>query len=82
MGRGHAVFLKTTVQTFHFYFLKLTDCSSRCASSHFTFDDLYLFFDNEPRFDPFLYYPSFPVQCGRPRMGEPIFPPGTCMINV
>jgi hypothetical protein len=35
-----------------------------------------------PLSDPFLYYPSFSIQCSKPRMGEPIFHPDTCMINV
>jgi hypothetical protein len=35
-----------------------------------------------PLSDPFLYYPSFSIQCSKPRTGEPIFPHGTCMINV
>jgi hypothetical protein len=41
-----------------------------------------LHFDIVPLSDPFLYYPSFSIQCSKPRIGEPIFPPGTCMINV
>jgi len=41
-----------------------------------------LHFDIVPLSNPFLYYPSFSIQCSKPRMREPIFPPGTCMINV
>jgi len=31
---------------------------------------------------PLSSFPIFSVQCSKPRMGEPIFPPGICMINV
>ena len=41
MGRGHQVFSQKTVQTFPFYFLKLSACSNRCESSYFTFDALH-----------------------------------------
>ena len=82
MGRGHAVFPQKIVQTFPFYFLKLNACSSRCASSHFTSDDLHFLLTISLSLTPFLHYPSFPVQCSRPQVGEPTFHPNTCMINV
>ena len=81
MGRGWAVFPQKTVQTFPFH-LMLNTCSGRSEPSYFTFNALNFLCDNEPLSDNFLHFQSFSITCSKPRTGEPIFPHGTCMINV
>jgi len=80
LGRGQAVFPQKIVQTFSFH-LMLNTCSGRSESSYF--DAL-----NSPLIMSFSLTPFFishhlcSIRCSKARMGEPIFPPGTCMINV
>jgi len=82
IGRGRAVFPQKIVQTFPFH-LMLNTCSGRSEPSYFPFDAL-----NFPLIMSFSLTPFFishhlcSVRCSKARMGEPIFPPGTCMINV
>ena len=82
MGHGQAVFPQKTVQTFYFH-LMLNTCSGRSEPSYFTFDAL-----NFPLIMSFFLTPFLishhlcSIRCGKPRTGEPIFPHGTCMINV
>jgi hypothetical protein len=80
MRHGQAVFPQKIVQTFSFH-LMLNTCSRRSESSYF--DAL-----NSPLIMGFSLTPFFishhlcSIRCSKPRTGEPIFPHGTCMINV
>ena len=74
MGHGQAVFPQKTVQTFPFP-LMLYTCSSRSASSYFTSDALNFLLTMS-----LSHLSSFARSTAC--VGEPIFQPGTCMINV
>jgi len=82
MGCGRAVFSQKTVQTFPFH-LMLSTCSCRSEPSYFPFDALNFLLTLCLSLTPFfISHHLCSIRCSKARMGEPIFPPGTCMIDV
>ena len=56
-SNGKCIGKQVVFSFLHFFFLTTSACLSRCEPSYFTF----LPFNNEPLFDPFLHFLSFPV---------------------
>ena len=84
IGRWKAVFLQKTVQTFPFH-LNLNTCSSRSESSYFTFNALNFLLTmslSPTSFFISIVFFFFLITWNTACVGEPIFPPSTCMINV